>query len=84
MVLATYFLMPGYSLSLEQVIGSQLDMRAIWNIAHNLIESLKTVHSAGMTYNDLKPGNIMLTDSKITLIDFGLCERFVEKNGRHI
>ena len=46
-----------------------------------LIDIIELVHSKGRTYNDLKPLNVMITDAKVTLIDFGLCDRFVDKNG---
>jgi serine/threonine protein kinase len=41
---------------------------------------LREVHSAGYTYNDLKPDNIMLNNSSngqvnVTLIDFGYAKQ---------
>ena len=46
-----------------------------------LIDIIELVHSKGRTYNDIKPLNVMMTDGKATLIDYGLCDRFVDKDG---
>ena len=84
-VLASFFVMPRYKFNLDQVLKGQSPEQAeIWLLASYLIESLRTVHSTGRTYNDLKPDNIMLSDSKSTLIDFGLCLKFVNDQGLHI
>ena len=48
---------------------------------HQLIDIIELVHSKGRTYNDIKPLNVMMTDGKVTLIDYGLCDRFVDKDG---
>jgi serine/threonine protein kinase len=55
----------------------------VFKLAINLLRSLETVHSTGRTYNDLKPENIMLTGSKMHLIDFGLTSKFKDKNNHY-
>ena len=52
-------------------------------MAVQLIDSLQTVHSTGRTFNDIKPDNVMVSGSKLTLIDFGLCDRFITESGKH-
>jgi serine/threonine protein kinase len=52
-------------------------------MAVRILNSLKTVHSAGRTYNDLKPDNIMVSGSELILIDFGLCDKFINSDGEH-
>ena len=84
-VLASFYVMPMYNLSLGQVLkGKSPEQAEIWLLASYLIESITTVHSTGRTYNDLKPDNIMLSDSIATLIDFGLCIKFLNDQGLHI
>ena len=56
----------------------------IWVLAQYLIDSLRTVHSTGRSYNDIKPENVMINGNKVTLIDFGLCTKFVDSKGNHI
>ena len=46
--------------------------------------SLQTVHATGMTYNDLKPANIMVSESKTILIDFNFCASYINDEGFHI
>ena len=42
--------------------------------AGDLCEALESIHQAGITHRDLKPGNIMLSPSGPRLIDFGIAE----------
>lgn len=50
-----------------------------------LVGILRLVHKSGRVYNDIKPDNIMINDSKegirITLIDLGLAEKYADRNG---
>lgn len=61
-------------------------------IGINLIHLLENFHNIGYIYNDLKLDNILVGDkdssyeslSKITLIDFGLCTSYLDKDGNHV
>ena len=58
-------------------------------ICIQLINILEKVHQAGITYNDLKPDNIMLNNNskgqvKVTLIDYGFANTFIDDYGDHI
>lgn len=78
---AAYYVMPRYEAPLDTVLANmncQISPVAVADIAVNLIESLKTVHATGRTYNDLKPENIMISGSDIKLIDFGLCDHYID------
>ena len=56
-------------------------MSIILDVICQLIDIVELVHSKGRTYNDFKPSNVMITDGKATLIGYGLCDKFVEKDG---
>ena len=46
---------------------------------------MEAVHQTGRTYNDLKQDNLIVERSgKATLIDYGLCKRYVDNEGNHI
>jgi serine/threonine-protein kinase Stk1 len=38
----------------------------------SLLDALASVHAAGVLHGDIKPGNVMLSDERIRLFDFGL------------
>ncbi|WAL68083.1 serine/threonine-protein kinase [Amycolatopsis cynarae] len=44
----------------------------VLRLAAGLAEALKTIHEAGLTHRDLKPGNILLAEDGPRVIDFGL------------
>ena len=50
-----------------------------------MLEALEAVHSIGRTYNDLKLDNVIVERSgKATLIDFGLCKKYIDSQGIHV
>ena len=51
---------------------------AVIRIIKALLAGLMTLHDRGIIHRDIDPSNIMLTyDSKIKLIDFGICKQIV-------
>lgn len=61
--------------SLADVIRMQgpLPPRRLATIGLAVLSALETVHQAGITHRDVKPGNILLTDDgRVKLTDFGI------------
>jgi serine/threonine-protein kinase PknG len=55
----------GQKLPVSQAIGYMLE----------ILPAMGFLHSSGLVYNDLKPENIMLTESQLKLIDLGAVSR---------
>ncbi|GAA1549271.1 serine/threonine-protein kinase [Kribbella hippodromi] len=43
-------------------------------VAGCLAESLQAIHAAGVIHRDLKPGNVMMSNGKPVMIDFGIAQ----------
>ncbi len=51
-----------------------LDEVELASLATGLAAALTSIHNVGVVHRDLKPGNVMLTDSGPVLIDFGISQ----------
>lgn len=52
-------------------------------LAVDLLDTLSCVHAEGVVHADLKPGNVLVTDEGVRLVDFGIAHRAVEGEGIH-
>ncbi|SPF07412.1 serine/threonine-protein kinase [Streptomyces sp. MA5143a] len=69
--LATAYV-PGPALS-DAVIGhGPLPQEALWRLLSGLAKALAGVHGAGLVHRDVKPSNVLLSQSGPLLIDFGI------------
>ncbi|MFD0386286.1 serine/threonine-protein kinase [Streptomyces stramineus] len=69
--LATAYV-PGPALS-DAVIGhGPLPQEALWRLLSGLAKALTRVHEAGLVHRDVKPSNVLLSQSGPLLIDFGI------------
>ncbi|MER5632896.1 protein kinase domain-containing protein [Streptomyces nitrosporeus] len=69
--MATAFV-PGVSLGQAVRLAGPLQLYALGALAAGVAEALASIHAAGLTHRDLKPGNIMLALDGPHVIDFGI------------
>ena len=60
--------------TLSDMMGS-LDPVASRKAAAELADGLSAIHAAGVVHRDIKPGNIVVSDSGPKLTDFGIARR---------
>jgi hypothetical protein len=62
--------------TLEQMVHRQgpLSPAGVQRLADGLAEALAAIHAVGVVHRDLKPGNVMLTDDRPVVIDFGIAQ----------
>ena len=90
-----YYIMPEYEMDLfaylsKSFVSRQLKLQRTIEILSDLLNTMKYLHTAKRTYNDLKPGNIMINTDGVNgrpnavLIDFGFVDQYMGKNRSHI
>lgn len=55
--------------------GQQLGLGDVQVMWRQMLEAVQSVHNARIIHGDLKPGNFLLTDDGLKLIDFGIAKK---------
>ncbi|MFD7256985.1 protein kinase [Streptomyces sp. NPDC059874] len=63
---------PGVSLGRAVALAGPLPQPALRALAAGIAEALESIHAAGLTHRDLKPGNVLLALDGPHVIDFGI------------
>ena len=86
----SYLIMDLLGKSLEDLMDYKgtLSVYYVSQIATQLIEGLRQIHSHGLLHRDVKPENFLLNKQnnmdKLYIIDFGLSKAYLKKDGTHI
>ena len=62
--------------TLDEMVRKQgpLSAGGVQRLAVGLAEALAAIHAAGIVHRDLKPGNVMMTEDRPVVIDFGIAQ----------
>ena len=65
------------------LLKNNIDSNILKDINIQLINTIEFLHSKGIVHRDIKPNNILLSNNKIKICDFGFSKQII-KNKKHI
>ena len=84
----TYLILEYFEETLQQrVLHSNLSEEQIKSYGIQMLNIIQYIHSKNYLYIDIKPENFMFKtkeDENIKIIDFGLCQKYVDYRDNHI
>ena len=79
-----YYIMPKYNVTFENYLSQNkdsVDVLVIIKLIKDVLNSLRHIHKAGFTHNDLKTDNIMLDlNLNAHMIDLGYASQYLDAN----
>ena len=83
---STCLVMSYYTCSLEDyfVRKGTMDQRKLGSMMIKCLHILESIHKHDVLHRDIKPGNFMVRDGDLFLIDFGLSTVLVDGDGVHV
>jgi serine/threonine protein kinase len=69
---------------INPVISNAFSLLNLFSINKKMIERLEYIHSKGLIHRDIKPDNFLMKEDELYLIDFGLCKKWKQDNGKHM
>lgn len=65
----------------QELLRGPLPIEAALKYARDIAGALAVVHAHQIVHRDLKPGNILLSDGRAVLVDFGIAKEVTEDEG---
>ncbi|MGE0598930.1 MAG: protein kinase [Dehalococcoidia bacterium] len=59
---------------LPSLIEQGLDADSVLSLFRDVVEGIRDAHAEGLVHRDIKPDNVVVANSRASVIDFGICQ----------